>query len=60
MDNQSVNEQRIIGLPDNLELKQFERTDELNLRILERNEPQYPLAPAMMSRRLTIPYLLTQ
>lgn len=58
MDNQSVNEQRIIGLPDNLELKQFERTDELNLRILERNEPQYPLAPNFTPRPVLTKYSL--
>ena len=37
MDKQSINEQRITGLPDGFERGQFERTDELNHRILDRN-----------------------
>ena len=58
MDNQSIDEQRIMGLPKGLELKQFERTDELNLRLLERNEPQYPLAPNFTPRPVLTKYSL--
>ena len=56
MDKQSINEQRIIGLPDGLERGQFERTDELNHRILDRNEPQYPLPPNFSSRPVLSKY----
>lgn len=49
-------EARINGLPEYLYRGQYARTDELNARILERNEPESPLPPNFAPRPVLSKY----